>query len=73
MRLIDADELLDRIDKVAKKPSLSADTVNGLCGAVGIIYDMLIEGEKSNMRTCPSCGLEVHTDFKNCPRCGKRI
>lgn len=42
-RMIDADELLNRIDKVAKKPSLSIDTVNGLCGAVAIIYDMLIE------------------------------
>ena len=28
---------------------------------------------EDNMRTCPSCGLEVHTDFANCPRCGKRI
>ena len=29
--------------------------------------------KEGHMRTCPSCGLEVHTDFKNCPRCGKRI
>ena len=28
---------------------------------------------EDNMRTCPSCGLDVHTDFENCPRCGKRI
>ena len=41
-RLIDADELLNRIDKVAKKLN-NIDTINGLCGAVGIIYDMLIE------------------------------
>lgn len=42
-RLIDADELLKRIAEKCKTPSLSGDTVNGLCGATAIIYDMLIE------------------------------
>lgn len=42
-RIIDADELLKRISEKAKIPSLSEDTVNGLCGATAIIYDMLIE------------------------------
>lgn len=42
-RLIDADELLKRIEEKAKIPSLSEATVNGLCGATAIIYDMLIE------------------------------
>lgn len=44
-RTIDADELLNRISKKAKIPSLSGDTVNGLCGATAIIYDMLNESE----------------------------
>lgn len=42
-RTLDADELLKRIAEKCKTPSLSEDTVNGLCGATAIIYDMLIE------------------------------
>lgn len=48
-RLIDADELLERIaDK--SKISKNLDVINGLCGATAIIYDMLIESgqEKVN-------------------------
>lgn len=45
-RLIDADELLKRIAEKCKIPSLSKDTVNGLCGATAIIYDMLNESEE---------------------------
>lgn len=44
-RSLDADELLKRIAEKCKIPSLSADTVNGLCGATAIIYDMLNESE----------------------------
>ena len=22
---------------------------------------------------CPNCGLDVHSDFENCPRCGERM
>jgi len=25
------------------------------------------------MRICPSCGLDVHSDFKCCPRCGAKM
>lgn len=42
-RMIDADELLKRIAGKCKTPSLSKDTINGLCGATAIIYDMLSE------------------------------
>lgn len=42
-RTIDADELLKRIAEKCKTPSLSKDTVNGLCGATAIVYDMLNE------------------------------
>lgn len=47
-KLIDADELLKRIAEKCKTPSLSEATVNGLCGATAIIYDMLIESEVEN-------------------------
>ena len=29
--------------------------------------------EHGKMLVCPNCGLDVHSDFENCPRCGKRI
>lgn len=45
-RTLDADELLKRISEKAKTPSLSEATVNGLCGATAIIYDMLNESGK---------------------------
>lgn len=41
-RLIDADELLKRISDKCKQLN-NHDTINGLCGATAIIYDMLIE------------------------------
>lgn len=45
IRKIDADELIRRITEKAKRPSIreNPDICNGLCGAVHIIYDMLIE------------------------------
>ena len=45
IRKIDADELIRRIAEKAKRPSIreNLDICNGLCGAVHITYDMLIE------------------------------
>lgn len=37
-RLIDADSLIKAIEKKAKRLS-NADTINGLCGAVALIFD----------------------------------
>lgn len=25
------------------------------------------------MLVCPNCGLDVHSDFKTCPRCGAKM
>lgn len=25
------------------------------------------------MLVCPNCGLDVHSDFESCPRCGARM
>ena len=36
----------------------------------------LIEADKEEngkMLICPECGLDVHSDYKMCPRCGARI
>ena len=41
-RNIDADKLIRRIEEKAKM-SKNEDVINGLCGAVAIIYDLLIE------------------------------
>ncbi len=40
-RLIDADKLLEAIEKKSKIPAIqkNADIVNGLCGAVSLIYE----------------------------------
>ena len=46
-RLIDADSLIKAIEEKAKRLS-NADTINGLCGAVALIFDepTIIEAEK---------------------------
>jgi len=28
---------------------------------------------RGKMLICPECGLDVHSDFKTCPRCGARM
>ena len=45
-RLIDADSLIKAIEEKAKRLS-NADTINGLCGAVALIFDVptIIEAE----------------------------
>lgn len=46
-RLIDADSLIKAIEEKAKRLS-NADTINGLCGAVALIFDeqTVIEADK---------------------------
>ena len=46
-RLIDADSLIKAIEEKAKRLS-NADTINGLCGAVALIFDTptIIEADK---------------------------
>lgn len=29
--------------------------------------------EYSIMLKCPNCGLDVHSDFESCPRCGENL
>lgn len=45
--MIDADSLIKAIEKKAKRLS-NLDTINGLCGAVALIFDAptLIEADK---------------------------
>lgn len=49
-RLIDADSLIKAIEEKAKRLS-NADTINGLCGAVALIFDeqTIIEAEKTTI------------------------
>lgn len=40
---------------------------------ITVMRDAIRNGKplpKGHMRICPQCGLEVHTDFDSCPRCG---
>ena len=47
-RLIDADSLIKTIEEKAKRLS-NADTINGLCGAVALIFDeqTIIEADRA--------------------------
>ena len=42
-------------------------------------FKMIVEDLESvtpthgKMLVCPNCGLDVHSDFENCPRCGERM
>lgn len=49
-RLIDADSLIKAIEEKATRLS-NADTINGLCGAVALIFDALtiVEGTESEV------------------------
>ena len=31
------------------------------------------QGQRGKMLICPECGLDVHSDFKTCPRCGAKM
>lgn len=48
-KLINADSLIKTIEEKAKRLS-NADTINGLCGAVALIYDeqAIIEADKES-------------------------
>ena len=47
-KLIDADKLIKSIEKKSKRLK-NLDTINGLCGAVALIYDaeVIIEADKA--------------------------
>lgn len=40
------------------------------CNAKALSNSHLLQGR---ILLCPQCGLEVHSDFVNCPRCGERM
>ena len=37
------------------------------------IEEIVQEPGAGEMLICPDCGLEVHSDFKTCPRCGAKM
>ena len=37
------------------------------------IIDRIVSGGKSSMLICPKCGIDVHSDFEYCPRCGAKM
>lgn len=37
------------------------------------IIDKYKTESNSEMLVCPACGLDVHSDFKTCPRCGAKM
>ena len=46
--------------------------------SVGTVSDILAiidkyKAENGKMLICPECGLDVHSDYKKCPRCGAKV
>ena len=37
------------------------------------IIKALEQEPRGEMLICPECGLDVHSDFKTCPRCGAKM
>jgi rubrerythrin len=40
---------------------------------LGKAIKALEQEPRGEMLICPECGLDVHSDFKTCPRCGARM
>ena len=47
--------------------------MDGLIDLEVVEADRKTESTHGKMLICPSCGLEVHSDFDSCPRCGADI
>lgn len=37
------------------------------------VLNIIDKHTSGKMLVCPKCGLDVHSDFENCPRCGERM
>lgn len=37
------------------------------------VLNIIDRHTSGKMLVCPNCGLDVHSDFENCPRCGERM
>lgn len=83
---IDRDEAVEAIQKKAKRIK-NADTINGLCGAISILYELPIsyikgkegqwlhDGNKwKNRWICTKCAYKLFEERTNfCPNCGARM
>ncbi|MBP5420857.1 MAG: hypothetical protein J6Y78_00290 [Paludibacteraceae bacterium] len=51
---------------------ITVDTITEYCKEHN--YVLCEKGtEHGYMLVCPNCGLDVHSDFKTCPRCGAKM
>ena len=49
--------------------------ISDLCRDTANLLEVLEQEPTTHgyMLVCPNCGLDVHSDFKNCPRCGAKM
>ena len=60
---------LDIAIEALKQEPVTVETINQYCKEHN--YVLCEKGtEHGKMLTCQNCGLDVHSDFKYCPRCG---
>ena len=65
------------IDELARAISDERCCVSRGRNTATIMQDILdlpsVTPTHGKMLVCPNCGLDVHSDFENCPRCGERM
>ena len=79
---VSRDKVIKALEQKAKKIK-NEDTVNGLCGAVSILYELEPEDVRKNDHTnlvdyfCEKCGTDMSmlrkSERKYCPKCGAKI
>lgn len=58
--------------KALEQEPITVETINQYCKEHN--YILCEKGtDHGKMLVCPNCGLDVHSDFENCPRCGERM
>ena len=59
-------------EQIEDSCDITIETINQYCKEHN--YVLCEKGtEHGKMLVCPKCGLDVHSDFKYCPRCGERM
>lgn len=65
-------DTFDMAIEALKQEPITVEIINQYCKEHN--YVLCEKGtEHGKMLTCPNCGLDVHSDFKYCPRCGERM
>lgn len=65
-------QAIDMAIKALEQEPITVDTITEYCKEHN--YVLCEKGtEHGYMLVCPNCGLDVHSDFESCPRCGEKM